>query len=144
MDDQPCVQPHVEPVGDLEMGLGGMNPPVQQLGNRWLFNQSNSRLAAVIMLILTLPYQLGANNIAGGPRQEQLLEHVPDRNSMLMVATLSLAYQLGTSIPGGRWQDTQWDKDGKLVHKAGDSILRDVDRPRYLILTRCLIRVCLI
>lgn len=57
-----------------------------------------------------------------------------DANTLLVVATLitTLTYQLGSNIPGGYWQDTQLSADGKKVlHIAGDPIMRDLHRPRY-------------
>ncbi|RLN42401.1 uncharacterized protein C2845_PM01G09720 [Panicum miliaceum] len=59
-----------------------------------------------------------------------------DANTLLVMATLitTLAYQLGTSIPGGYWQqDTPALVDGKQVatYRAGDPIMRDLHRPRY-------------
>ncbi|RCV45566.1 hypothetical protein SETIT_9G464800v2 [Setaria italica] len=57
-----------------------------------------------------------------------------DANTLLVVATLitTLTYQLGTNIPGGYWQDSQWSKDDKLLlHRAGDPIMRDLHRHRY-------------
>ncbi|GJN41394.1 hypothetical protein PR202_gn00765 [Eleusine coracana subsp. coracana] len=48
-------------------------------------------------------------------------------DTLLVVATLitALSYQLGTTIPGGCWQD-----DG-AGHVAGDPIMRDKHRRRY-------------
>lgn len=58
--------------------------------------------------------------------------HAPDfaankSDTLLVVATLitGLSYQLGTTIPGGCWQD---DSAG---HVAGDPIMRDQHRQRY-------------
>ncbi|CAN6289988.1 unnamed protein product [Urochloa humidicola] len=60
-----------------------------------------------------------------------------DTNTLLVVAALitTLTYQLGTSIPGGYWQqDTSASgRDGKppVLYRAGDPIMRDLHRPRY-------------
>ncbi|OEL14028.1 hypothetical protein BAE44_0024948 [Dichanthelium oligosanthes] len=58
-----------------------------------------------------------------------------DANTLLVVATLTttLTYQLGTSIPGGYWQqDTPGSSGGKQVmYRAGDPIMRDLHRHRY-------------
>ncbi|RCV45568.1 hypothetical protein SEVIR_9G468400v4 [Setaria viridis] len=63
-----------------------------------------------------------ANNWAGN-----------DANTLLVVATLitTLTYQLGSSIPGGYWQDTQLPVDGKRPHTAGDPVMRDLHPQRY-------------
>ncbi|CAL9069804.1 unnamed protein product [Musa banksii] len=60
------------------------------------------------------------------PQQDHGWDH-NDSNTLLVVATLitALTYQLGTSLPGGYYQD---DSNG---HEAGDSILRDKHRKRY-------------
>ncbi|KAK3147773.1 hypothetical protein QOZ80_3BG0286520 [Eleusine coracana subsp. coracana] len=56
-------------------------------------------------------------------------------NTLLVVAALitTLTYQLGTSIPGGYWQESQYNKDGKLLHQTGDPIMRDLHRPRFIL-----------
>ncbi|XP_034570982.1 uncharacterized protein [Setaria viridis] len=56
-----------------------------------------------------------------------------DPNTLLVVATLitALAYVLGLSMPGGYWQGTLLRDDGRVVHLAGDPIMRDLHRPRY-------------
>jgi len=61
-----------------------------------------------------------ANNWAGN-----------DANTLLVVATLitTLTYQLGTSIPGGYWQQDTPASGGKVVYRAGDPIMRDLHRP---------------
>ncbi|GJN30929.1 hypothetical protein PR202_gb19276 [Eleusine coracana subsp. coracana] len=58
-------------------------------------------------------------------------------NTLLVVAALitTLTYQLGTSIPGGYWQESQYNKDGKLLHQTGDPIMRDLHRPRFILLS---------
>ncbi|GJN08428.1 hypothetical protein PR202_ga26343 [Eleusine coracana subsp. coracana] len=57
-----------------------------------------------------------------------------DANTLLVVATLitTLTYQLGSSVPGGYWQDTLLSPDGKRVlHLAGDPVMRDLHQKRY-------------
>nr|CAB3501376.1 unnamed protein product [Digitaria exilis] len=56
-----------------------------------------------------------------------------DANTLLVVATLitTLTYQLGSSIPGGYWQDTQPAEAGKPPHTAGDPVMRDLHPERY-------------
>ncbi|KAF8683567.1 hypothetical protein HU200_044485 [Digitaria exilis] len=56
-----------------------------------------------------------------------------DANTLLVVATLitTLRYQLGSSIPGGYWQDTQPAETGKPPHTAGDPVMRDLHPERY-------------
>ncbi|XP_051182179.1 uncharacterized protein [Lolium perenne] len=55
-----------------------------------------------------------------------------DANTLLVVATLitTLSYQIGTSLPGGYWQETQM-QDGKMLYRAGDPIMRDLQNARY-------------
>jgi hypothetical protein len=55
-----------------------------------------------------------------------------DPNTLLVVATLitTLSYQIGTSLPGGYWQDTKM-QDGKVLYRAGDPIMRDLQNSRY-------------
>ena len=50
-----------------------------------------------------------------------------------MVATLlvALAYLLGLSLPGGYWQQDTPSRDGRVVYRAGDPVMRDLHRPRY-------------
>jgi hypothetical protein len=56
-----------------------------------------------------------------------------DPNTLLVVATLitTLSYQIGTSLPGGYWQDTKM-QDGKVLYRAGDPIMRDLQNSRYM------------
>ncbi|OEL14029.1 hypothetical protein BAE44_0024949 [Dichanthelium oligosanthes] len=56
-----------------------------------------------------------------------------DANTLLVVATLitTLAYQLGSNIPGGYWQDTQPAANGQQGHTAGDPVMRDLHPQRY-------------
>ncbi|TVU47684.1 hypothetical protein EJB05_07290, partial [Eragrostis curvula] len=58
-----------------------------------------------------------------------------DANTLLVVATLitTLTYQLGSSVPGGYWQDTLLAADGnnQVPHRAGDPVMRDLHRQRY-------------
>ncbi|CAN6289989.1 unnamed protein product [Urochloa humidicola] len=69
-----------------------------------------------------------ANNWAGN-----------DANTLLVVAALltALTYQLGSSIPGGYWQDTQHAADAgngrppPAPHTAGDPVMRDLHPERY-------------
>lgn len=113
---QPRVHPNAAAAaaaGDLEMGGNvGVFPPLPVRGQPASVNQQ----------------QLG-----GGP-------HTwvgNDANTLLVVATLitTLTYQLGTSIPGGYWQQdtTAASRDGKeqVTYRAGDPIMRDLHRPRY-------------
>lgn len=78
------------------------------------------------------------------PPEHGVVEHPPavnqnnwggnDANTLLVVATLitTLAYQLGCNVPGGYWQDTKMSDDGKrVIHLAGDPVMRDLHRPRY-------------
>ncbi|GJN08426.1 hypothetical protein PR202_ga26341 [Eleusine coracana subsp. coracana] len=115
MDHQQRVHPNgsPSPAGDLETGHhGDVYPPplpAQQQGNP----------AAI---------QLGgraANSWVGN-----------DSNTLLVVATLitTLTYQLGTSIPGGYWQqDVPLSaKDSTVKYHAGDPIMRDLHRSRYI------------
>lgn len=101
--------------------------------------------------------QAGNNGVLGGgqmypypppgtmaPPEHGVVEHPPavnqnnwggnDANTLLVVATLitTLAYQLGCNVPGGYWQDTKMSDDGKrVIHLAGDPVMRDLHRPRY-------------
>jgi len=63
-----------------------------------------------------------ANNWAGN-----------DANTLLVVAALltALTYHLGSSVPGGYWQDTQPAEPGKQTHAAGDPVMRDLHPQRY-------------
>lgn len=56
-----------------------------------------------------------------------------DPSALLVAATLItlLAFLLGTSMPGGYWPQDTASRDGKMVYRAGDPILRDLHRPRY-------------
>ncbi|KAL6648428.1 hypothetical protein ACP70R_012652 [Stipagrostis hirtigluma subsp. patula] len=113
-------QPRVHPNGaaapaagdvDVEMGHpGGVYPPLPQQGQPVAQLQ---RLGGP-----------GPNTWAGN-----------DANTLLVVAALitTLTYQLGTSIPGGYWQqDVPSTTDPKTVmYHAGDPIMRDLHRPRY-------------
>ena len=116
---QPRVHPNAAAAaGDLEMGgNGGVFPPLPVRGQPASVNQQ----------------QLGGGG-GGGP-------HTwvgNDANTLLVVATLitTLTYQLGTSIPGGYWQQdtTAASRDGKrqVTYLAGDPIMRDLHRPRYV------------
>ncbi|KAG2553247.1 hypothetical protein PVAP13_9KG516726 [Panicum virgatum] len=73
--------------------------------------------------------QLGG--AAGPPKPNSWVGN--DANTLLVVATLitTLTYQLGTSIPGGYWQQDTPASGGKVVYRAGDPIMRDLHRPRY-------------
>lgn len=111
---QPRVHPNAAAAaGDLEMGgNGGVFPPLPVRGQPASVNQQ----------------QLGGglHTWVGN-----------DANTLLVVATLitTLTYQLGTSIPGGYWQQdtTAASRDGKeqVTYRAGDPIMRDLHRPRY-------------
>jgi len=56
-----------------------------------------------------------------------------DPSTLLVVATLlvALAYLLGLSMPGGYWQQDTPSRDGRVVYRAGDPVMRDLHRPRY-------------
>ncbi|PAN50553.1 hypothetical protein PAHAL_9G527200 [Panicum hallii] len=79
-------------------------------------------------------------NVDGNHQQQQQLP-LPaniwagnDANTLLVVATLltALTYQLGSSVPGGYWQDTQpAEAGGKQPHAAGDPVMRDLQPQRY-------------
>ena len=71
--------------------------------------------------------QLGG--AAGPPKPNSWVGN--DANTLLVVATLitTLTYQLGTSIPGGYWQQDTPASGGKVVYRAGDPIMRDLHRP---------------
>ncbi|GJN30930.1 hypothetical protein PR202_gb19277 [Eleusine coracana subsp. coracana] len=110
MDHQQRVHPNgsPSPAGDLEMG----HPPplpAQQQGHPAATQQLGGR---------------AANSWVGN-----------DSNTLLVVATLitTLTYQLGTSIPGGYWQQDvpRSAKDSTVKYHAGDPIMRDLHRSRY-------------
>jgi hypothetical protein len=106
MDQQQRVHPITEsPAGDVEMG-----------------------------------YQAEAAETPAMNQQQQYLGwHRPnpwagnDPNTLLVVATLitTLTYQIGTSLPGGYWQETKM-QDGKELYRAGDPIMRDLQNTRYV------------
>lgn len=114
---QPRVHPNAAAAaaaGDLEMGgNGGVFPPLPVRGQPASVNQQ----------------QLGGGGLHTWVGN--------DANTLLVVATLitTLTYQLGTSIPGGYWQQdtTAASRDGKeqVTYRAGDPIMRDLHRPRY-------------
>ena len=108
--DHPRVHPGTTPAGNVEMG---------------------HHQAAVYPPLPTAPVPPAMN-------QQHLGGHGPntwvgnDANTLLVVAALitTLTYQLGTSIPGGYWQETKLRPDGKGQYLAGDPIMRDLHRPR--------------
>lgn len=111
---QPRVHPNAAAAGDLEMGGNvGVFPPLPVRGQPASVNQQ----------------QLGGGGLHTWVGN--------DANTLLVVATLitTLTYQLGTSIPGGYWQQdtTAASRDGKeqVTYRAGDPIMRDLHRPRY-------------
>jgi hypothetical protein len=103
MDHQQRVHPgSVSPAGDVEMGYQAAQSPAVAVNQQ----------------------QLGwrrPNSWAGN-----------DANTLLVVATLitTLTYQIGTSLPGGYWQETKM-QDGKVLYRAGDPIMRDLQYTRY-------------
>ncbi|XP_062210634.1 uncharacterized protein LOC133912084 [Phragmites australis] len=111
--DHQRVHPNGAPAGDLEMGHHAVVYP-------------------------PLPAQP-----AQPVNQERLGGHHPDNwggndaNTLLVVATLitTLTYQLGTSIPGGYWQQDvpRSPQDNTVMYLAGDPIMRDLHRPRYYV-----------
>lgn len=87
-----------------------------------------------MMMMMAEPH--GHGRAAANQEQQQQQRNnwaANDANTLLVVATLitTLAYQLGSNIPGGYWQDTQLPEDGKVPHKAGDPVMRDLHRERY-------------
>jgi hypothetical protein len=85
-------------------------------------------------------YQAEAAETPAMNQQQQYLGwHRPnpwagnDPNTLLVVATLitTLTYQIGTSLPGGYWQETKM-QDGKELYRAGDPIVRDLHNTRYV------------
>ncbi|WVZ56313.1 hypothetical protein U9M48_006861 [Paspalum notatum var. saurae] len=112
--DQPRVHPNAPgPAVNLQMGGGGVYPPGPPPPAH--DGQSVNR------------QQLGGSGAAANSWVGN------DANTLLVVATLitTLTYQLGTSIPGGYWQQDTPSSDGKLTYRAGDPIMRDLHRPRY-------------
>ncbi|KAM0914897.1 hypothetical protein ACQ4PT_011178 [Festuca glaucescens] len=79
-----------------------------------------------------------AESPAMNQQQQQLGRQQPNpwagnnANTLLVVATLitTLSYQIGTSLPGGYWQETKM-QDGKELYRAGDPIMRDLQYARY-------------
>jgi hypothetical protein len=121
MAHQPRVHPNAAAAGNLEMGdhaHGGVYPPLPVHGQSVSVNQQ----------------QLGGGGGGGGGPNTWVGN---DANTLLVVATLitTLTYQLGTSIPGGYWQQdtTAASRDGKqqVTYRAGDPIMRDLHLPRY-------------
>ena len=122
MSHQPRVHPNAAPAaGNLEMGdhaHGGVYPPLP------VHSQSVNQQQLGV----------GLGGCGGGPNTWV----GNDANTLLVVATLitTLTYQLGTSIPGGYWQQdtTAASRDGKrqVTYLAGDPIMRDLHRPRYV------------
>uniref|UniRef100_A0A0A9CF84 PGG domain-containing protein n=1 Tax=Arundo donax TaxID=35708 RepID=A0A0A9CF84_ARUDO len=107
--DHPNVAPAAGNDGELEMGhAAGVFPPLPAPGGQ------------------PVPVQQ-----LGGRAPNSWVGN--DINTLLVVAALitTLTYQLGTNIPGGYWQDSQWSKNGTLLHLAGEPIMRDLHRPRY-------------
>ncbi|XP_066353838.1 uncharacterized protein [Miscanthus floridulus] len=123
MAHQPRVHPNAAPAVNLEMGdhaHGGVYPPLP------VHSQSVNQQQ----------FGLGGGGGGGGAPNTWVGN---DANTLLLVATLitTLTYQLGTSIPGGYWQqDTAAaSREGKqqVTYRAGDPIMRDLHRPRYLV-----------
>lgn len=115
---QPRVHPNAAAAaaGDLEMGgNGGVFPPLP---------------------VRVQPASVNQQQLGGGGPHTWVGN---DANTLLVVATLitTLTYQLGTSIPGGYWQQdtTAASRDGKeqVTYLAGDPIMRDLHRPRYVL-----------
>ncbi|KAL6907541.1 hypothetical protein ACP4OV_002580 [Aristida adscensionis] len=98
--------------GDLEMGNAGAWPPLPARDGQ----AARPQLQRL-----------------GGPGPNTWASN--DANTLLVVAALitTLTYQLGTSIPGGYWQqDVPSPTDPKkIMYLAGDPIMRDLHRPRY-------------
>ncbi|XP_062213494.1 uncharacterized protein LOC133914400 [Phragmites australis] len=111
--DQPRVHPNAAPPGngDLEMGHDGVYPPLPTQQGQPVSQQQRR----------------------GGPGPNSWVGN--DANTLLVVATLitTLTYQLGTSIPGGYWQQDvpRSLQDSTVMYHAGDPIMRDLHRPRY-------------
>ncbi|KAM0935313.1 putative PGG domain-containing protein [Dioscorea sansibarensis] len=66
-------------------------------------------------------------------QQKDVVGWEANKNStLLVVATLitTLTYQIGCNPPGGFWQDSGKDKNGK-GHEAGAPIMRDMHPERY-------------
>ncbi|RCV45567.1 hypothetical protein SETIT_9G464900v2 [Setaria italica] len=115
MEQQPRVHPNTAPF-NLETGHaaagGGVYPPLPTTHGQ---SANQQQLGGA-----------GPNSWVGN-----------DANTLLVVAALitTLTYQLGTSIPGGYWQqDTAGvvGRDGKpVMYRAGDPIMRDLHRARY-------------
>lgn len=93
--------------------------------------------------MMATPQPHGQTVRAAGNHQHQHQQRRPaaannwadnDANTLLVVATLitTLTYQLGSSIPGGYWQDTQLPEDGKRPHTAGDPVMRDLHPQRLV------------
>ena len=76
------------------------------------------------------PQQLGGGAPTDGDRSGWAGN---DPSTLLVVATLlvALAYLLGLSLPGGYWQQDTPSRDGRVVYRAGDPVMRDLHRPRY-------------
>jgi len=76
------------------------------------------------------PQQLGGGAPTDGDRSGWAGN---DPSTLLVVATLlvALAYLLGLSMPGGYWQQDTPSRDGRVVYRAGDPVMRDLHRPRY-------------
>ncbi|XP_008653678.1 uncharacterized protein [Zea mays] len=56
-----------------------------------------------------------------------------DPSALVVAATLitTLAFLLGSSVPGGYWPQDTPSRDGGKLYRAGDPIMRDLHRPRY-------------
>ena len=76
------------------------------------------------------PQQLGGGAPTDGNRSGWAGN---DPRTLLVVAALltALAYLLGLSMPGGYWQQDTPSRDGRVVYRAGDPVMRDLHRPRY-------------
>ncbi|KAL6645891.1 hypothetical protein ACP70R_017499 [Stipagrostis hirtigluma subsp. patula] len=98
------------------MGGGQMYPPYPPAAPPMMMEQPRGHGQGAVH------QQRPPNNWAGN-----------DANTLLVVATLitTLTYQLGCSVPGGYWQETQPSADGKHVYHAGDPVMRDLHRQRY-------------
>jgi hypothetical protein len=116
MDHQyPAMYPNAPPTpGNMETALVGVAAyppgPAQSLPVR--------------------PQQLGGGAPTDGDRSGWAGN---DPSTLLVVATLlvALAYLLGLSMPGGYWQQDTPSRDGRVVYRAGDPVMRDLHRPRY-------------
>ncbi|CAL4913609.1 unnamed protein product [Urochloa decumbens] len=118
MEQQPRVYPNAAPfnLGPGGAAGGGVYPPLPTHHGPSANHHQQQQLGG----------GAGAHSWVGN-----------DANTLLVVAALitTLTYQLGTSIPGGYWQQdtTSAGRDGKppVTYRAGDPIMRDLHRPRY-------------